>query len=675
MEKETKRTIQLICSLLLGSRKPAITPYIPSKTELPPPSPRYFKRTSPHKKGISIGRIQNFLSELEANRDCFIHSVMILKDNEIICEAYAPGYERGLVHLSHSMSKTVTGLAIAILADEEKLNTDTTLSEIFTEFSLPKGVGEITIKELLTMSAGMTFSELGAVTSEKWTEDFLSSEQKFRHGEGYCYNSMNSYILARIIERLSSESFEDYLRSRLFAPLGITNYFWEKSPEGTEKGGWGLYMSLEDWLKIASIFINGGKFEGVSIVSHMSMLSFLLYKNDYSSDSNRDFYYGGHINLAKSSFALLFNGLFGQNVYIDTTHKLAVAVNSGNNELFKSSATLDIILKYFPPDMDDKRISHIAAWRARHSLLKQERHFFESRSFVRARKNKGLLDQLHLHTPDFPEEWNDLLGKYLLPMNNAELLPIIVRLMQNNLDGGIDTIEFLRVGSIPHMRLTLGDIIRDIPIGIYSHEQTTENFYGEKYRIRTLGAVEQRNGEKIYKIEFVFPELPNTRTLTVTRSGDAITLSFGETPSADAIAPFVEALASSSTMGALAVGMIERKLGSGFIDKKLRSMFAPSYKAPLDKSKDAEEILAMENEKIESERNEILSVPFISNFIRTELRKNDDEPMQKRRRSFFGLISGIFRSKQKENDSYDNIPDEDSDIAAYIEEDEPESGD
>ena len=526
MQNEIKRSVQLICTLLLGSRDPAVVPYTPSKTELCGRTHKYFKRSAPFRKGVSDARIQDFLSELEADPACNIHSVTVLKDNEVICEAYAPGYERGIVHLSHSMSKTVTGIAAAILQDEEKLNTDTTLGDVFTEFKLPKESGEITVKELLQMSSGVIFSEIGAVTSTSWTEDFLSSEQKFEHGGGYSYNSMNSYVLARVIEKLSGESFGDFVRSRLFAPLHISNYFWEKGPEGTEKGGWGLYMAAEDWLKIATLFITGGKFEGKPIISHMSLLNVLLDKNPYSRRDDGDFDYAGHLNVGKNSFTVLFNGLFGQSVYINTQAKIAVMVNAGNSELFKSSKTLKIIMKYFPSDIDDERIGFFAALRSHHAMIKQEHHFFESRSPVYIHKHKSLLEELHILSGDLPSEWEDLLGTYLLPMNNVELLPLIPRVMQNNLEGGIDTVEFVKKEHLPHVRFKTGETVRDIPIGLYSHAECAENFFGEKYLIRTLGGVRTTEEETVYTIEFVFPELPNTRFLTVRkkRTEDAVTL-------------------------------------------------------------------------------------------------------------------------------------------------------
>ena len=102
-------------------------------------------------------------------------------------------------------------------------------------------------------------------------------------------------------------------------------------------------------------------------------------------------------------------------------------------------------------------------------------------------------------------------------------------------------------------------------------------------------------------------------------------------------------------MASLAVGMIERKLGEGFIKNKISELFSPSFRAPLAGSERAEEVLSEENKRIEREREEILSVPFISNFIRAEIRESESESdtATPRRRRFFNFIKSIFRKGQK----------------------------
>ena len=382
MKPSTTKTIQLILSLLLGDRNPSVAPYAPSKTKLLHKTTPYFKRSTPAALGVSPERIIGFLTELESDKNLMVHSVMILKDGKVISEAYAPGFSGGVAHLSHSMSKTVTAIATAALLDEKKLDTGMCLSEIFTELSLPKYAGEITVGDLVKMSSGLSFSEFATVTTAEWTDALLNSDAKFPHGEGFHYNSMNSYLLARIIERLSGESFGDFVRTRLFEPLRIENYLWERGPEGTEKGGWGLYLAPEDWLKIATLFITDGKFDGKTVVSGASMHEILLSRNEFSRENNENFDYAGHVNMHKFSSAVLLNGLFGQDVYVDPANALAIVVMSGSPELFKRGGTVNTILKYFPPELDDKRLGRIANWKKQRALDVCQKQFFSSRAFI-----------------------------------------------------------------------------------------------------------------------------------------------------------------------------------------------------------------------------------------------------------------------------------------------------
>ena len=658
MNQTTTKTIQLVCSLLLGDRDPSVVSYTPSKTLIPKNSAPYFKRATPAAHGISPERITSFLSELEAQNELNVHSVMILKDGKVISEAYAPGFERGAPHLSHSMTKTVTAIAAAILADEEKLNTGATLGEIFTEYSLPKRTASITVNDLLTMSSGLSFSEVGAVTSDTWTEDFLSSDDKFEHGEGFHYNSMNSYLLAKIIERLSGEPFGDFVKSRLFNPLKISDYLWEKGPEGTEKGGWGLYLSLEDWLKIATLFITGGKFEDKTVVSHISMLEILMTRNEYSKDRSRDFDYAGHVNMHKTSSSILLNGLFGQDVYVDPSHHLAVAVHSGSPELFKSGKTVETILKYFPPELDDKRLGLFGRWRATRALRAKEASFFASRAFVPTEKRVRGFFPLAMRgekkkRAESLEKWNTVLGQYVLPSNNVSVLPLVQRMLNNNLKAGIDLLEIIKESNGITLRLSAPEAVYKIRAGIGEYEENVLSVNGEIYRLKAIAGASCTDGIEIFRIGMIFPELPNARYITVRKIDEAIELEFKETPGAEAFLPFLEERIARSNFTNIALGMIEKKLGGGFVERKLRELFSPSLIAPVSGAECEGYILDEENARIEKERREILSIPFISAFIKkSDVAEPTPENLSlPKRQGFLGFLAGLFGGGKASVDS------------------------
>ena len=200
------------------------------------------------------------------------------------------------------------------------------------------------------MSANISFAELGSITTENWTSEFLSSELKAAVGSKFCYNSMNSYILGVIIKRISGYDPFDFLNERLFRPLGIINVFWEKSPEGISKSGWGLYISAQDMAKIALMLLAKGMYNGRRILSeeYISEATKVQIENP-KEDSTYN--YGLHLWVNRNERSYLLNGMFGQNVWICPENEMIIVCTSGNNELFQHSATLSIIARFFDPSV------------------------------------------------------------------------------------------------------------------------------------------------------------------------------------------------------------------------------------------------------------------------------------------------------------------------------------
>ena len=137
MEKWKKRTVELVAGLALSDKKyPSVVPYYPKKTHICPKESLYFSRVSPDKEGISTATLRCMLSELESEMRANIHSLLVLSHGGVICRCAAPGYDGAIPHLAHSMSKTVTGMAIGFLVSEGRLSVDTPLSRIFPEYTV-----------------------------------------------------------------------------------------------------------------------------------------------------------------------------------------------------------------------------------------------------------------------------------------------------------------------------------------------------------------------------------------------------------------------------------------------------------------------------------------------------------------------------------------------------------
>ena len=208
-----------------------------------------FERAAPESVGMRTEKILAFLDELLAMPELHPHLLMIAKDDKIICECEFYPYRADIWHIGHSLCKSITGLAVGLLVDDGILSLDDKITDLFAkrafsiDFARQK---DITIRHLLTMSAGVAFNELGSVTYEDWAEGFFSAGVKFSPGTQFMYNSMNSYLLAAILCRVTGQSLVDYLTPRLFEPLGVPPVYWETCPMGIEKGGWGIYLREVD---------------------------------------------------------------------------------------------------------------------------------------------------------------------------------------------------------------------------------------------------------------------------------------------------------------------------------------------------------------------------------------------------------------------------------------------
>lgn len=575
MEKWKKRSIDLLTSLAFGSRgNTSVVPYYPQKTEISSYETKYFKRVVPEKHGISSKRIYNMLCELEDEKRANIHNLMILCDGEVIAECSKDGYEINTWHLSHSMSKTVTGIAVGFLFDDGLIDLDLKVSELFPEVKYSdKRFADITVRMLLAMTAGVSFNEAGAVTETKWTEAFFGSSIKFAPGTKFAYNSMNSYILARIVEKLSGSRFLDYVDSRLFAPLGIENYFWEKGPEGIEKGGWGLYMSAESWAKVGYMMLCGGVFGDKRILSE-EWLSQSVKAHAIPPKSTGDFNYGYQLWVGRSCDEILFNGMLGQNVWICPKNKIVAVVFSGNNELFQDSPTIDIIRRHLSSEIEDQLDKEDLK-----VLSRKEICFFDSRRWVTPLERRhGLFYWLGIKskTP-FDERFTSLIGTYAFGNNDVGFLPLFIGAMQNNLDTNIKEIRFERFEDDLHMIIKESEEEYRIGIGFYGYKENIMDFRGEKYIVKAMAsAFVNEEGEGEYRIEFLYPELPNTRMLKITHISDGvIRLAFTEVPNNKIIDNILTRATSESTALGFIMDLIERRLGEGVVNKKVEKTFSP----------------------------------------------------------------------------------------------------
>ncbi len=205
-----------------------------------------------------------------------IHSMMIVNNGKVIYEDWRNGGDPNTKHILNSVSKTFTSMAVGMAIAEGKLSLEDRIVDIFPEYlpdSISSNLKAMNVRHLLTMTCGHAsdptrdMQEIAKTDSTlNWVKQFLSYPVKYRPGEIYCYNSVGTFMLSAIVQKLTGEKLIDYLTPRLFEPLGIEDPCWEESKEGICYGGWGLYLKTEDLAKAGQLLLQRGKWNGKQII-------------------------------------------------------------------------------------------------------------------------------------------------------------------------------------------------------------------------------------------------------------------------------------------------------------------------------------------------------------------------------------------------------------------------
>lgn len=312
------RTLQLLGRIL--DPRSATEPFLPPRAEkraLPlRPAEQPLPRCAPEEQGISSRHIRQFLEELDRDKALYMQDVMVLRRGCVLCEASFGSQDLRAAKSTFSACKSVTSLAVGLLVDDGVLSLTEKVADIFGDLCTPavrRRLKDLTVEHLLTMRAGIQFSEAEALTEADWVRRFLNASVRGEPGTEFLYNSLNSYILSAIIALKAGKGVHQLVRERLFAPLGITDTLWETCPAGIDKGGWGFYIRPEDMAKLGQLVLDGGLWQGERLLSQ-TYLDAALTAHAVPPETTGDFNYGYHIWVGRRENTFLFNGMLGQNV-------------------------------------------------------------------------------------------------------------------------------------------------------------------------------------------------------------------------------------------------------------------------------------------------------------------------------------------------------------------------
>lgn len=201
-----------------------------------------------------------------------LHSLVVLQGGKLIYDRHDAAHSLTSRHVLWSASKSFTSLAAGFAIQDGLLSLDDKVIGFFGPEDLPEEISpnlqKMTVRDLLIMSSGFSKDLIGEARSlEKAAKSTLSTDFSFEPGSRYRYNSMNTYLVAVIVSKVTGQALDEYLNIKLFKPLGIKDWYWEKTREGYCCGGWGLYLSPESMAKAGQFLLQEGKWKGKQLLN------------------------------------------------------------------------------------------------------------------------------------------------------------------------------------------------------------------------------------------------------------------------------------------------------------------------------------------------------------------------------------------------------------------------
>lgn len=323
-------------------------------------------RSTPEAQGVSSASILAFLEDVSA-AGLELHSFMLMRNRHVVAEGWWWPYRADRIHITHSLTKSVTAVAVGLAIDEGRFGLQDKVASFFPEFvpaDANANLRAMTVSDLLTMRCGHDKETSGSVwrpIQTSWVAEFFKIPVVHEPGTHFQYTSAASYMLSAIISKTAGQSMADYLKPRFFDPMGIDHWQWDTSPGGISPGGNGLSWNTAASLKLGALHAQMGEWNGKRVLSE----KWVKAATARHAEGDEDGAYGYQWWIAPNGayFAL---GLFAQMSIVFPGHNATLAVFSA----IKGSGKLKpLIWKHFPSAFSGTALpaSPIAARLAKHT--------------------------------------------------------------------------------------------------------------------------------------------------------------------------------------------------------------------------------------------------------------------------------------------------------------------
>jgi len=316
-------------------------------------------RSTPEAQGVASAAILDFVQSADQQVDA-MNSFMLVRHGHVVAEGWWSPYAAALPHSMYSLSKSFTSTAVGLAIADGKLSLGDEVLKFFPDKSPPQpgaNLKQMRVRDLLRMSTGQHADDMTNFSfdsSEPLPKLFLSIPVAHKPGTHFWYNTPATFMCSAIVQKVTGQTTFDYLKPRLFEPLGIENETWEMKQQYTF-GGSGLHIRTGDIARFGLLYLQKGKWQGKQLVpeSWVEAATSLQTANGSNPDSDWDQGYGYFFWRCRNG-CFRGDGAFGQFCIVMPQQDAVVAITSGTRDM---QSVLNLVWQKLLPAMQPEPLA------------------------------------------------------------------------------------------------------------------------------------------------------------------------------------------------------------------------------------------------------------------------------------------------------------------------------
>ncbi|RNI22857.1 serine hydrolase domain-containing protein [Flexivirga caeni] len=226
------------------------------------------RQSAPSAEGVDAAAVGHFLDAL-ATAGIEAHSLMLLRHGAVVADAHWAPYEAGQLNLLYSLSKSFVSVAAGIAVQENRFRLTDRIVDLVPDL-VPPDVADnwrlVTVRDCLRMATGHLDDPAFHLAADDWLAAFLRMPPEQAPGSVFTYNQLATYTVARLIQETAGERLLDYLRPRLFEPLGVDTAAWLTDGHGHDLGFSGLHLPTDAIARLGQLLLQRGEWHGRQLV-------------------------------------------------------------------------------------------------------------------------------------------------------------------------------------------------------------------------------------------------------------------------------------------------------------------------------------------------------------------------------------------------------------------------